>query len=98
MNWQPCRIVLLFVGSEWARRKLAIHDEATARSLIPLEVEAWSRKETAEYYFKTFAVVGMTIDEVGLELMTDFADGLPLFAHEIGEVAFQIASGPVISE
>ena len=94
---EPFPVFLLFVGSEWGRRALTRHDESIARILIPQKVPIWSRAETLEFYNRAFARVGMTVEEPGLGLMSNFVGGLPLLAHEIGDAAFRFTSRSVVS-
>ena len=96
-NREPFPVFLLFVGSEWMRRELASHNESVARILIPLEVPSWSRAETSDFYHRTFARAGMTVEKPGLDLMNDYAGGLPVLAHEIGDAAFRFTSRSVVS-
>lgn len=97
VGWEPFPVFLLFVGSERVRRDLASHNESVARVFIPLEVTSWSSEETSDFYRKAFARVDITVEEAGIELMTEYAGGLPVLAHEIGDAAFRFASDPVIS-
>ena len=98
VSWEPFPVFLLFVGSERVRRQLASHNESVARIFIPLEVPSWSRGETPDFYHKAFARVGMNVEEAGLDLMSEYAGGLPVLAHEIGDAAFRFASRPIVSE
>ena len=90
-------VFLLFVGLERVRRELVSHNESVARVFIPLEVTSWSDAETSDFYRRAFARVGMTVDDAGLDLMTEYTGGLPVLAHEIGDAAFRFAGGSVIS-
>ena len=90
-------VFLLFVGLDRVRRELVSYNESVARVFIPLEVTSWSDAETSDFYRRAFARVGMTVDDAGLDLMTEYIGGLPVLAHEIGDAAFRFAAGSVIS-
>ena len=93
----PFPVFLLFVGSERVRRELVSHNESVARIFIPLEVTNWSRDEASDFYRRAFARAGMTSEAAGLDLMTEYAGGLPVLAHEIGDACFRFASGPLVT-
>lgn len=44
-----------------------------------------SRDEALDSYFRAFARAGMTPDAARLDLMTEYAGGLPVLAIEIGD-------------
>ena len=58
---------------------------------------SWSRGETSDFYHRTFARAGMTVEKPGLDLMNDYAGGFPVLAHEIGDAAFRFTSRSVVS-
>lgn len=93
----PFPVFLLFVGSERVRRELASRNESVARIFIPLDVTNWSRDEASDFYRRAFGRAGMTPGSAGLDLMTEYAGGLPVLAHEIGDACFRFATGPLVT-
>lgn len=78
------RLCILIVGLEERRQALIQHQESLARVFSVLNMDAWSREETCEFYKKTFTSAGARISTENLEFLVDYTGGLPVFAHELG--------------
>ncbi|MXW12170.1 MAG: ATP-binding protein [Synechococcus sp. SB0662_bin_45] len=85
------RLCVLIVGLEERRQALIQHQESLARVFSMLNMEAWSRDETREFYTKTFASAGARISTKDLESLVEYTGGLPVFAHELGDSAWRMA-------
>ena len=85
------RLCILIVGLEERRQALIQHQESLARVFSILNIEAWSRDETREFYRKTFASAGARISAKDLELLVECTGGLPVFAHELGDSTWRMA-------
>lgn len=83
-------LVLLAVGTEKVRRNLIEHQPSLARVFDLITIDSWSDEELREFYMSAFQKVDISVEEGALGLMCDFAGGLPVLAHEIGDAAFRI--------
>ena len=91
-------LCLLVVGLEERRRNLIENQESLARVFNLFRIEAWSTEETREFYQKTFQSAGATIGDKGLDALVDFAGGLPVLAHELGNSVWRMAKNKNIDE
>ena len=92
------RLCILVVGLEERRRNLIQHQESLARVFNVLNMEAWSREETEEFYRKRFASAGARIATKELNALVDYTGGLPVFAHELGDSVWRVAKTLEIDE
>jgi predicted CopG family antitoxin len=84
----PLPLLLLLVGMEERRQELLRVQPSLARVLDVIEIRPWSADETGAFFVKAFQNVAMAIEPAALDLLVEFAGGLPVFAHEIGDAAF----------
>jgi hypothetical protein len=87
---KPLPLYLLLVGLEERRQSLIELQPSLARIFDLVEIRAWSEEETRTFYQNAFPRIGMKIEEPALDLLTRFAGGLPVLAHEIGDAAFNL--------
>lgn len=83
-------LFLLLVGLEERRRELISLQPSLARLFHLVDIKPWTDDETKDFYRRAFDSVNIEIDDDALDLMTKYAGGLPVLAHEIGDAAFRI--------
>lgn len=86
---EPLPLCLLAVGLEERRQSLISLQPSLARVFDLVEIEAWTYDETRTFYETAFSKVGMSIDQDALRTLGDYAGGLPVLAHEIGDAVFK---------
>lgn len=94
---RPLPVCLTLAGTDRVRRKLVSHHESVARILDLVDLAPWSEVEVRDFFRRAFSSAGMELTEPALTLATEFAGGLPVLGHEIGDAMFRAASGPVVS-
>ncbi|MBD3234885.1 MAG: AAA family ATPase [candidate division Zixibacteria bacterium] len=82
-------LCLLFVGLDEKRHSLIRLQPSLARVFDIVDIQTWSKEETAEFYKKVFAEVGIEVDDDALAVMSVYAGGLPVLAQEIGDATFK---------
>ena len=87
---EPLPIFLLLVGIEERRQELTSSHNSLARVFDLVNIKAWSDEETEDFYNKAFSKVGISIDDKALKVLSGYAGGLPVLAHEIGDAVFNI--------
>jgi len=87
---EPLPLCLILVGLEERRQSLISLQPSLARIFDLVEIKTWSLEETREFFRNTFSKVNVSVDEEGLSILSRFAGGLPVLAHEIGEAAFAL--------
>ncbi|MFQ5914912.1 MAG: AAA family ATPase [Nitrospinota bacterium] len=87
---KPFPICLLLVGLEERRQALIELQPSLARVFELVEIAAWSPDETTTFYRDAFSRVGIKVEDEALGILSQFAGGLPVLAHEIGDAAFLI--------
>lgn len=87
---QPLPLFLMLVGIEDRRQSLIGLQPSLARVFDIVEIKAWSKNETKNFYEKAFSSAGIELERTALDLLVQFAGGLPVLAHEIGDAAFTI--------
>jgi len=91
-------LCLMLVGLEERRQSLIELQPSLARVFDLIHIKAWSKEETRTFYKNAFSKAGMTIADSALDSLTEFAGGLPVLAHEIGDAAFNLdADGQIDS-
>lgn len=81
-------LVLLFCGLPERRHQLIKNQPSLSRIFDLVNVGNWSNEETATFFKEAFESVGTSVEDNAIGLLSYYANGLPTFAHEIGEVAF----------
>ncbi|MXZ83755.1 MAG: hypothetical protein F4Z10_08790 [Synechococcus sp. SB0666_bin_14] len=84
-------LCILIVGLEERRQTLIQHQESLARVFSVLNIEPWSREETAEFYQTTFASAGTRIATTDLEFLVNYTGGLPIFVHGLVDSVWRMA-------
>ncbi len=90
LSGKPLPLCLLLVGTEQCRQSLIHHQPSLARTLDPIPLEPWSEHETREFFKKNLQKAAMAVDDAALQTLSRYAAGLPVIAHEIGDVAFSL--------
>lgn len=90
-------VCLAMVGLEERRHSLVERQESLARVFHLVDIRAWSEEESHSFFVKTFDKAGIKCREPALKLMADFAGGLPVLAHEIGDATFQLDADSIIT-
>ena len=87
---EPLPLFLLLVGLEERRAALVNSQPSLARVFDLVDLKAWSDEETRDFYKNAFQKVGTTVDEGARGALANFAGGLPVLAHEIGDAVFAV--------
>ncbi|RMG55336.1 MAG: ATP-binding protein [Acidobacteria bacterium] len=87
---KPLPLCLLLVAIDERRQELIQLQPSLARVFNLVEIHPWSETETREFYQNAFSRVSIKVEKSALDLLTRFSGGLPVFAHEIGDAAFNI--------
>ena len=87
---KPLPLCLLLVGLEERRQQLIGIQPSLARVFELVEIRPWSSDETRNFYNNAFAQARMEVEEPALAMLSRIAGGLPMLAHEIGDVAFNL--------
>jgi hypothetical protein len=95
---QPLPLFLLVVGLEERRRQLIALQPSLARLFHLVDIGPWSQDETEAFYRKAFEPLDIVIDASALRVMSTYAGGLPVLAHEIGDAAYRLDKDDHISE
>jgi hypothetical protein len=82
-------LCLLLVGLEERRQSLIHLNPSLARVFALCDIQAWTAEETGAFFRAAFERIGTKLTPEALEIMTRFAGGLPVLAHEIGDAAFK---------
>lgn len=88
---QKVRLCVLFVGLEERRRELVENQPSLARVFELIDIAPWSNDEVVEFFRTAFASAKATIADAGLRTLAQFAGGLPVLAHEIGDAVWRTA-------
>ena len=91
-------LCILIVGLEERRQALIQNQKSLARVFSVLNIDAWSKEETREFYRKTFQSAGAHISTENLEVLVSYTGGLPVFAHELGDAVWRMAKTSEIDE
>ncbi|MBI4459702.1 MAG: hypothetical protein HY648_06560 [Acidobacteria bacterium] len=89
---KPLPLCLLLVGMEERRQSLIKSQPSLARVFDLIEIQPWSDQETSDFYESAFRRVSIEVQEDALQLLSGYAGGLPVLAHEIGDAAFSLDS------
>lgn len=89
-------LCVTFVGLEERRRALIESQPSLSRVFSLVEIKPWSPQETSDFFKNTFGKAGMTVDDQALKALSDYAGGLPVLAHEIGDATFRADSDGLI--
>lgn len=95
---KPFPMCLLLVGLEERRQSLIDLQPSLARVFELVEIAAWNSEETRTFYKNAFSRVGIEVEDEALEILSSFAGGLPVLAHEIGDTAFSVDDDGHINE
>ncbi|RLC12744.1 MAG: hypothetical protein DRH43_00765 [Deltaproteobacteria bacterium] len=95
---QPLPLFLLLVGLEERRQSLVSLQPSLARVFDVVEIQTWSKGETEEFFQRAFSQVGVSVKQEALSLLSRFAGGLPVLAHEIGDATFKVDKDDKIDE
>lgn len=91
-------LCILVVGPEESRQELVSVQPSLDRVFELIDVAPWSDEEVKEFYRKSFSSMNATVADEGIDLLTEFAGGLPVLAHEIGDAVWRAAPKPDISQ
>ncbi len=94
----PLPLFLLLVGLDERRHALIDQQPPLSRVFDLVTIEAWSEEETQTFYTDTFQKVGVQLDHEALQMMSSFAGGLPVLAHEIGDAVFKVDEDKFINQ
>ena len=95
---QKTPLCILFVGLEEQRRQLIKNQPSLARVFELVKIDPWTKDETAQFYQQAFAPQNIDLSKDSLSLLIRFANGLPVFAHELGDALWRIAPRPKIRQ
>ncbi|MGH8011872.1 MAG: AAA family ATPase [Candidatus Binataceae bacterium] len=83
-------VCLMLVGLEERRQALVSLQPSLSRVFELVDIKAWDREETAQFYRDTFGKVGAHVEEKALDFLGELSGGLPVLAHEIGDAVFKV--------
>lgn len=86
---KPLALCILLVGLEDRRQSLIQIQPSLARVFDAIEIRAWDEQESREFFKTTFEKVKTPVDGDALDLLSLYAGGLPVLAHEIGDAVFR---------
>ena len=86
---EPLPLCLILVGRSENRQSLVARQPSLARVFDLIEISAWSKDEARDFYTSTFHSADVDVDEKALAPLVEYAGGLPVLAHEIGDAAFR---------
>ena len=89
---KPLPLCLLLVGLEERRQSLIRQQPSLARVFDLIEIKPWSSDETKTFFENAFSSVSISVAEKTLKMLTLYAGGLPVLAHELGDAAFRMDS------
>lgn len=95
---EPLPLCLVLVGLEERRQSLVSLQPSLARVFEVIEIKTWSEAETVEFFQNAFTKVGVPVEDGGLSLLSRFAGGLPVLAHEVGDATFKLDRDDHIDE
>lgn len=93
---EPLPLCLLLVGLEERRQSMIQHQPSLARIFDIVEIQPWSEQETKEFFNKAFSKVEISVEEAALDVLSRYAGGLPVLAHEIGDATFNANQDDVV--
>ncbi len=83
-------LCLVLVGLEDRRQSLIERQPSLARVFDLVDIRPWNDVETRGFFQTAFTKVGMEVEDSALDFLTQYAGGLPVLAHEIGDAVFRI--------
>lgn len=86
-------LCILVVGLEERRQELVSKQPSLARVFELIDIAPWSDDEAMDFYRKSFGSVGAKIAATELRQLVQFAGGVPILAHEIGDAVWRTARG-----
>jgi len=81
-------LCVIFVGLDERRHSLIRVQPSLARVFEPVDIRAWSDVESRGFFENAFRKANMRCEPEALDLLTRYAGGFPVLAHEIGDAAF----------
>jgi hypothetical protein len=94
----PLPLCLVLVGLEERRQGLISLQPSLARVFDVIDIKIWTHGETTDFFRNAFSRVNIPVGERALSILTDFAGGLPVLAHEIGDATFKLDADGRIDE
>jgi len=91
-------LVLILVGVEERIADLGDIHASVPRIFDVVHLSPMSVEESAEFFKKAFASVGMKLDDDGLDTLVYFSGNLPVLLHEVGDATFWHDDDGVIDE
>lgn len=85
---EPLPMLLIIAGLEERRQSLLQLQPSLSRVFEPIDIKAWKREESEQFFAETFQKVDIEVEQDALGRFATFSGGLPFLAHEIGDAAF----------
>jgi Cdc6-like AAA superfamily ATPase len=96
---KPFHVCILVVGLEERRRSLIALQPSLARVFDLTDIRLWNDAEATDFYTQTFQqTAAVRLEPQALQEMVDYAGGLPVLAHEIGDAVWRAAEAGVVTE
>lgn len=83
-------VLFMLIGLTERRNSLISLNPSLSRVFSIIDIKPLSKKETKDFYEKTFNKVGITMEPDALDTMCIFSGGLPMLVQEIGDAVFRI--------
>jgi hypothetical protein len=86
---EPLPLTLALVGLPERRRQLVGTQPSLDRVFDLVDITPFSEGETRDFFHRTFAKVGVAVDEDAMQLLWRFSGGHPVLMHELGDAVFK---------
>ena len=94
----PLPLFLLVVGLPERRHALVALQPSLARVFDLIEIQPWSDAETDDFFRETFAKAHVSVERDAMRVLVQYAGGLPVLAHEIGDAVYKLDRDQRIDE
>ena len=85
-------VLIMVSGIPAKRNQLSRHEPSLMRIFRIITLDRLRNDEVNEFFHSAFAQADMHVDDDALQIMTQYASGLPVMMQEIGEAVFLTAS------
>jgi hypothetical protein len=96
LSVEPLPLLLMLSGVEERRRDMVAALQSVERIFDIIDVAPMDASATREFFSRSFASVGMGVEDAALDVFERFSAGFPKIMHLIGDAAFWRTSGSQI--
>lgn len=92
-------VCLIFVGLEERLDKMRESNPSVGRIFRPLiPIRPWEQSESERFFQNAFSKRNVGIERSNVEFLAEYSGGLPVLAHEIGDLVWRRAKDNTIDE